>query len=101
MKNLLNIWTFLFRTIIKKQTIKTDFTRIYETNTCGLWYYFNNIEWIKYKYILNKLKHEKNGIGKRYSIEEIKTAVDIAVGDDGRRSAEVIEILLDAENEDE
>ena len=51
--------------------------------------------------ILNKLKHEKNGIGKRYSIQEIKTAVDIAVGDDGRRSAEVIEILLDAENEDE
>jgi len=30
---------------------------------------------------------------RKYSIEEIKIAVDIAVGDDGRRSEEVIEIL--------
>jgi hypothetical protein len=30
---------------------------------------------------------------KKYSIKEIKEAVDIAVGDDGRRSEEVIDIL--------
>ena len=30
---------------------------------------------------------------KKYSIKEIKEAVDIAVGDDGRRGEEVIDIL--------
>ena len=36
----------------------------------------------------------------KYTIEEIKNAVDIAIGDDGMRSAEVIEILKhEKENE--
>ena len=36
----------------------------------------------------------------KYTIEEIKNAVDIAIGDDGMRSTEVIEILKhEKENE--
>jgi len=36
----------------------------------------------------------------KYTIEEIKNAVDIAIGDDGMRSKEVIEILKhEKENE--
>ena len=35
----------------------------------------------------------------KYTVEEIKEAVDIAIGDDGRRSDEVIRILASMRGE--
>jgi len=37
----------------------------------------------------------------KYSEEEVREAVDIAVGDDGHRSNEVIEILKHFKNEEQ
>ena len=43
--------------------------------------------------ILNELRVIAK-MERKYSIKEIRNAVDIAVGDDGRRGREVVDILI-------
>jgi len=43
--------------------------------------------------LIRFLETEKGAIMKTYTVEEIRSAVDIAIGDDGGRAEEVIEVL--------
>ena len=74
---------------ILSETIPEEQKLVHEDNAKT---YYTDKGWVEcLNWVLGLTEEEKSVF--KYSEEDIISAVDIAVGDDGRRSKEVIEIL--------